>query len=219
MLETIFIWAVPLLFAITLHEYAHGWMAYRLGDGSAKMLGRLTLNPIKHIDPVGTILVPVMLLLMPVSFIFGWAKPVPVNFNALNNPKRDMFWVAIAGPVSNIIMAIDWLIVAYIANWLDIELLSFVGAAGVFVNLLLAIFNLLPLPPLDGGRVLSALLPKELAFYYDKIEPYGFFILIALLFLGVFQLVILPILSSILIFLSDISSINLIDLINHLING
>lgn len=220
-ITTTLIWAVPLLFAITLHEYAHGWMAYQLGDGSAKMMGRLTLNPVKHIDPIGTIAVPLALFLLPVGFIFGWAKPVPVNFSALRNPKGDVFWVAIAGPLMNILMAIDWLIVAVLVNWagVGVELLLPMAAVGVFVNFLLAIVNLLPILPLDGGRMLSSTLPKSLAIHYDKLEPYGLFVLIALLYFGVFQVIILPLLNDALTLFSNISGVNFIYLLNILLSG
>ena len=139
-IQSILIWVIPVLFAITVHEVAHGWVAYQLGDGSAKMMGRLTLNPIKHIDPFGTIIVPALLYLASVGFIFGWAKPVPVNFDALHSPKRDMLLVAIAGPGVNLLMSIGWLIVVMIGNSMNIDILILMGAAGIFINLLLAIF-------------------------------------------------------------------------------
>lgn len=184
---TILIWAIPVLFAITVHETAHGWVASQLGDHTAKMMGRLTLNPVKHIDPVGTVLVPALLYFASAGFIFGWAKPVPINFSALRSPKTDMLWVAIAGPGANLLMAIGWLIVVAIANTANIPFLVLMGGAGIFINLLLAIFNLLPIPPLDGGRVVSSLLPGRLSYQYDQLEPYGLFILVGLLYLGVFQ--------------------------------
>ena len=212
-IQTLLIWAIPVLFAITVHETAHGWVASKLGDHTARMMGRLTLNPIKHIDPVGTILVPALLYLSSAGFLFGWAKPVPINFSALRSPKKDMLWVALAGPGVNLLMAIGWLIIVAIANTLNIPFLEFMGGAGIFVNLLLAIFNLLPIPPLDGGRVISSLLPGRLAYQYDQLEPYGLFILVGLLFLGVFQNIIWPIIYSLLVGLSNLSDLNLVNLI------
>ncbi len=212
-IQSLLIWAIPVLFAITVHETAHGWVASKLGDHTAKMMGRLTLNPIKHIDPVGTLLVPALLYLSSAGFIFGWAKPVPINFNALHSPKRDMLWVALAGPGVNLLMVIGWLIVVAIADTLNMPFLVLMGGAGIFVNLLLAIFNLLPIPPLDGGRVLSSLLPGRLSYQYDQLEPYGLFILVGLLFLGVFHNVVWPIVYFLLVGLSDLSGFNLINLI------
>lgn len=212
-IQSLLIWAIPVLFAITVHETAHGWVASKLGDHTAKMMGRLTLNPIKHIDPVGTLLVPALLYLSSAGFIFGWAKPVPINFNALHSPKRDMLWVALAGPGVNLLMVIGWLIVVAIADTLNVPFLVLMGGAGIFVNLLLAIFNLLPIPPLDGGRVLSSLLPGRLSYQYDQLEPYGLFILVGLLFLGVFHNVVWPIVYFLLVGLSDLSGFNLINLI------
>ncbi len=191
-IQTLLIYAIPVLFAITVHETAHGWMASKLGDHSAKMMGRLTLNPIRHIDLVGTIVVPAFLYFTS-GFIFGWAKPVPVNFNALRSPKQNMLWVAIAGPVSNFIMAILWLVIVFIAINTGSQFLTDMAQVGIQINLLLAVLNLLPLPPLDGGRVVSSLLPPKLSYQYDQLEPYGLFILLGLLFLGIFQTIILPI--------------------------
>ncbi|WP_428087541.1 site-2 protease family protein [Candidatus Thioglobus sp.] len=191
-IQTLLIYVIPVLFAITVHEVAHGWVASLLGDHSARMMGRLTLNPIKHIDPVGTILVPAFLY-FTAGFVFGWAKPVPVNFNALRSPKKDMLWVAAAGPISNFLMALLWLIIILIAINTNSQFLADMAQVGVQINLLLAVLNLLPLPPLDGGRVVSSLLPPKLSYQYDQLEPYGLFILLGLLFLGVFKTVILPI--------------------------
>jgi Zn-dependent protease len=195
-IQTLLIYAIPVLFAITVHETAHGWVASLLGDHSARMMGRLTLNPIKHIDPIGTIVVPAFLYFTS-GFIFGWAKPVPVNFNALRSPKQDMLWVAIAGPVSNLIMAIFWLLILWLSMNNNSLFLGGMAQVGIQINLLLALLNLLPLPPLDGGRVMSSLLPPKISYQYDQLEPYGLFILLGLLFLGIFQTVVLPIVQSI----------------------
>lgn len=191
-IQTLLIYAIPVLFAITVHETAHGWVAMKLGDRTAWMMGRITLNPVKHIDPIGTILIPTVLYFTS-GFIFGYAKPVPINFNALRSPKKDMLWVAIAGPASNFIMAALWLIIILLAINLNSKFLIEMAQVGVQINLVLAVLNLLPLPPLDGGRIMSSLLPKKLAYEYDQLEPYGLFILLGLIFLGVFQNVILPI--------------------------
>ena len=192
-LQTLLIWIIPVLFAITLHEAAHGWTASKFGDHTAKMMGRVTLNPVKHIDPVGTILVPAALLIMSVGFIFGWAKPVPINFQALRSPKSDMIWVALAGPSANLIMAIGWLLIFFLATNMNILILQRMADAGILINILLAIFNLLPIPPLDGSRVISALLPNPLAYKYNQLEQYGFVILIGLMWFGGFSYIVLPI--------------------------
>lgn len=205
-LQTLLIYIIPLLFAITLHEAAHGWVASKLGDHTARMMGRVTLNPIKHVDPVGTILVPLALLLMPgVGFIFGWAKPVPINFRALRSQKSGMIWVALAGPGANFLMAIGWLMLAIISLKLELFILYSMARVGIFLNILLAVFNLFPIPPLDGSRVISALLPGPLAYKYGQFEQYGFLILLGLMFIGGFQLFVLPIVAQIqLLFLAFI---------------
>jgi len=191
-------WVMPVLLAITVHETAHGWVARRFGDKTAQMLGRLTLNPIKHIDPVGTILVPAVMLLLPGGFVFGWAKPVPVDWRNFKHPKQDMAWVAVAGPASNLLMALAWALAARVAlgmstdNWIALPLL-FMGVAGIFINTILMVLNLLPLPPLDGGRVVTGLLPAPYAYQFARIEPYGFFILVALLVTGVLGVVMWPV--------------------------
>ncbi len=187
-LQKITVYAIPLIFAITLHEAAHAYAARYFGDSTAYMLGRMTLNPIKHIDPVWTILVPIVTLLVS-PFVFGAAKPVPVNFGALRNPKRDMIWVAAAGPLANLAMMVAWAIIAKIAIVLGgagpMYFLALVGEAGVFVNALLMVFNLFPLLPLDGGRILMGLLPNKLAYAFSRTEPYGMLILVALLVTGI----------------------------------
>ena len=190
--QTLLIYIIPLLFAITLHEASHGWVAGKLGDHTARMMGRVTLDPTKHIDPIGTIAIPLVLLLSSSGFIFGWAKPVPINFNALRNGKNGMIWVALAGPGANIVMAICWLFVMIIAIKMNITVLIEMGRVGILVNCVLAVFNLLPIPPLDGSRVISALLPNRLAYQYNQLEQYGLYILLGLMFLGGFNYLVRP---------------------------
>lgn len=188
-LELILIAAIPILFAVTVHEVAHGWVASKFGDKTALRLGRLTLNPIKHIDLIGTILVPLIFLWLG-GFIFGWAKPVPVDWRNLKNPRRDMAFVALAGPGANLLMAVIWGLVAKIALEMSehgmtyANLFVLMGVAGISINLMLMILNLIPIPPLDGSRVVASLLEKKWAAKYEAIEPYGFFILIALILSG-----------------------------------
>lgn len=189
MIQKISVWAIPVLLAITVHEVAHGWAASKFGDQTAKMLGRLTLNPLKHIDPIGTVIVPLTLLLLG-GFIFGWAKAVPVTAKNFKHPRRDMAWVAMAGPASNLVMAIGWALIAKLGVMLqasspDIGLfLLYSGVAGISINLILLVLNLLPIPPLDGSHVLSALLPPALAWQYNRIAPFGFVVLLVLLISG-----------------------------------
>ena len=201
LIQKIIIWGIPVIFAITLHEVAHGWVAMKLGDRTAQMMGRLTLNPIKHIDPIGTLLIPGVLL-MAGGFIFGWAKPVPVTYQNLRKPKSDMAWVALAGPAANLVMAVIWAIVAMIgisllrSGFAMGEAMAYMGAAGILINTMLMILNLLPLPPLDGGRILVSLLPGPLAWKVSRIEPYGFFILVGLLYLGFIGTILHPIMNT-----------------------
>lgn len=200
LIQKVAVWALPVLFAITVHEVAHGWMAKRLGDPTAMMMGRLTLNPLKHIDPIGTVVVPLVLLMLG-GFIFGWAKPVPVTWRNLRNPKRDMAIVAAAGPAANLLMALFWALLAKIGMMTAADMpflglpLFYMGSAGILINVALLVLNLLPLPPLDGGRVVSGLLPGPLSYKFERIEPYGLFILLGLLVMEM-QLHI-PVLSSI----------------------
>jgi len=197
LVQKISVWVVPVLLAITVHEVAHGWVARLLGDKTAFMLGRLTLNPLKHIDPMGTILIPGMLLLLNAGFIFGYAKPVPVTWQNLRNPRRDMALVAAAGPAANLVMATGWALLIRLGLLLGEPGLALVymGVAGISINAILMMLNLLPLPPLDGGRVLTGLLPGPWAYRLSRIEPYGFFILIALLVTGLLGMILWPLIS------------------------
>jgi len=199
-LATIVLWAVPVVFAITLHEAAHGYVARQFGDQTAWMLGRVTLNPLKHIDPIGTIAVPGFLIAMakliggPV-FIFGWAKPVPVNFANLRNPKRDLFWGAGAGPFANLVMALAWALLLRLAAPGGVAAsdgMFEMADVGMQVNLMLMALNLLPILPLDGGRIAVSLLPHSLAAAYSRMEPYGFMIVILLLATGVLGALMYP---------------------------
>ena len=178
------IWAIPVLFAITLHEVAHGWMARYFGDRTAEMLGRLSLNPLRHIDPIGTVLVPGLLLAVG-GPLFGWAKPVPVATSGLRNPRRAMVVVALAGPAANLVMAVVWCavlgaILRVNGNQTLDSWIALMAQAGILINVVLAVFNLLPIPPLDGGRVLAGLLPPRLSARLEKIEPVGLFIVLGL---------------------------------------
>ena len=181
------VWALPVLFAITLHEVAHGWVAKMLGDRTAERMGRLSLNPLHHIDPIGTLLVPGVLMILG-GFIFGWAKPVPVDFGKLRRPRRDMALVAVAGPAANLLMALVWALITRVAHVIDTPFvtvpLSLMGVAGIVINLVLMLLNLLPIPPLDGGRIAAGLLPPRLAYQFGKVEPYGLIILLLLMMTG-----------------------------------
>ncbi|MEO5797146.1 MAG: site-2 protease family protein [Rhodoferax sp.] len=188
LIQTVLVYALPVLFAITVHEAAHGYAAYRLGDSTAFRLGRITLNPMKHIDPVGTILMPLMLYFATSgTFLFGYAKPVPVNFGKLRNPKRDMVWVALAGPGANLVQAFLWGVLMYLLVGSGITEPFFLKMcrAGMLVNVVMFAFNLFPLPPLDGGRILVGLLPYRQAALVSRIEPWGFFIVMGLVIAGV----------------------------------
>jgi Zn-dependent protease len=183
-LYKISIWAIPVLFAITLHEVAHGWMARYFGDRTAEMLGRLSLNPLRHIDPIGTVLVPGVLLAIG-GPLFGWAKPVPVATSALRNPRRSMILVALAGPAANLVMTVFWCAVLGVILRVDgnetmDRWVTLMAQAGILTNVVLAVFNLLPIPPLDGGRVLAGLLPPHLSIRLEKIEPMGLVLVLGL---------------------------------------
>ncbi|MDQ6956076.1 MAG: site-2 protease family protein [Mariprofundaceae bacterium] len=198
-MQGISIWALPVLFAVVLHEVAHGWVADKLGDDTARWMGRLTLNPLKHIDPVGTLLIPIALLIMQSPFLFGYAKPVPINWRKLRNPNRDMVLVALAGPLTNLALALLSTAVLAIAAAMPESMLWFTQPlalmcqASIIINLVLFIFNLLPLPPLDGGRVAVGLLPGPMAYQLSKLERYGFIIIVVLLVLGWLQAIIGPV--------------------------
>jgi Zn-dependent protease len=180
LIQTLVVWTPPVLLAVTLHEVAHGWVARALGDDTADRLGRLSFNPLKHVDPVGTVLVPGVLYVLA-GIVFGWAKPVPVNWDKLRNPRRDMALVAVAGPLANVVMLIAWAAVAKFGLSYGQDYFMTTGLAGIMINAVLIALNLLPVPPLDGSRVVSALLPHDLALQYGRIEPYGLIILLVLI--------------------------------------
>lgn len=188
LIQTVAIYALPVIFAITVHEAAHGYAARHFGDNTAWMLGRVTLNPTKHIDPMGTILMPLLLYFATAgAFLFGYAKPVPVRFDRLRNPKRDMVWVALAGPAANLVQALAWGVLLYLLQGAAVSEPFFLRMCqgGVLVNVVMFAFNLFPLPPLDGGRILVGLLPVKQALFVSRIEPYGFFVVMALVIAGV----------------------------------
>ncbi|WP_312514935.1 site-2 protease family protein [Massilia sp.] len=195
-IRTIAVYALPVLFAITLHEAAHAYAAKYFGDNTAYSQGRMSLNPLVHVDLWGTIVIPIVLFLTT-GFVFGYAKPVPVEFGRLRNPKRDMAWVALAGPAANFIMAVMWLVFGALMIFLNVgeEFPTRVAQAGIVTNLLIMAFNLLPIPPLDGGRVVTSMLPHSLAYKFARIEPYGFFIVLALVFLKVVGFWVIPVMS------------------------
>ncbi len=222
LVQLIAIYAIPVILAITLHEAAHGYVAMRLGDMTAFAAGRVSLNPIRHIDPVGTIALPLALLAIAKLFggsglLFGWAKPVPVNFANLRHPKRDMLWVAAAGPLSNLLMALMWAVIAKISVSMSGSYLSLpvalMGAAGVLINVVFMVLNLLPLPPLDGGRILVSLLPHRLAYHFSRIEPYGFIILLVVLFTGMLNVILWPPVRAALWLISSAFDVPVIELI------
>ncbi|BBB61120.1 peptidase M50 [Undibacterium sp. KW1] len=205
-IQTISIYALPVIFAITLHEAAHAYAAKYFGDLTAYSQGRVSLNPMVHIDPVGTILIPVVLAVIYIStgtgFLFGYAKPVPVNYSNLKKPKRDMAWVALAGPLANLIMAFGWLVLAALIQGLQVqdelflsmsEFFMKMANAGLIVNLMMFAFNLFPVPPLDGGRILFSLLPHNLAYKFAQIEPYGFFIVMGLAMMNILKFWMVPV--------------------------
>lgn len=197
LIQKIVIYALPVIFAITVHEAAHGYAAKYFGDMTAHNAGRITLNPLKHIDPFGTILLPALTIMLG-GILFGWAKPVPVDFSRLRNPKKDMLWVAAAGPASNFVMAVFWaLVLKYSVSMPEafIVPLTLMAKAGVMINIVLMVLNLLPLPPLDGGRIAVSLLPHHLAQPFAQLERYGFIILIVLLFTGVLNKILMPLIS------------------------
>ena len=188
LIQTVLIYALPVVFAITLHEAAHGYAAQRLGDPTAAMMGRVTLNPLPHIDPVGTLLMPLLLYFSTSgAFLFGYAKPVPVRFDRLRHPKRDMVWVALAGPGANLLQALLWGVLLYVLAGAGVTERFFMEMckAGMLTNVVMFVFNLFPLPPLDGGRILVGLLPWRQAVLVSRIEPWGFFIVMALVITGV----------------------------------
>lgn len=199
--QKIAIYALPVIFAITLHEAAHGYVARHFGDNTAYVLGRVSLNPLRHIDLVGTVLVPLLILLTTSgAFLFGWAKPVPVDFGGLRNPKRDMLWVAAAGPLSNLFMALLWALALKLTliapqNTFSVPL-SMMAEAGITVNLVLMLLNLLPILPLDGGRIVVSLLPNRLAYSFSRLERYGFPILLVLLFTNILGTILNPMVSA-----------------------
>jgi Zn-dependent protease len=197
LIQKIVIYALPVIFAITVHEAAHGYAAKYFGDMTAHNAGRITLNPLKHIDPFGTILLPALTIMLG-GILFGWAKPVPVDFARLRNPKKDMLWVAAAGPASNFVMAVFWaLVLKYSVSMPEAFVLplTLMAKAGVMINIVLMVLNLLPLPPLDGGRIAVSLLPHHLAQPFAQLERYGFIILIVLLFTGVLSKILMPLIS------------------------
>jgi Zn-dependent protease len=221
LVQLIAIYALPVIFAITLHEAAHGYVAKHFGDMTAYMEGRVSLNPLRHIDPFGTVALPLILLAATKLFgggiIFGWAKPVPVNFSNLRRPRRDMLWVAAAGPLSNFMMALCWALMIKLGlsmpgGYFGMPL-ALMGAAGVFFNIVIMVLNLVPLPPLDGGRILLSLLPHRLAWRVARVEPYGFLILIVLLFTGVLGYLLWPAIAALMALVAGLLGLPVDDLV------
>ena len=221
LVQVIAIYALPVIFAITLHEAAHGYVAKHFGDMTAYMEGRVSLNPLRHIDPFGTVALPLILLaltkLVGGGIIFGWAKPVPVNFANLRHPKRDMLWVAAAGPLSNFVMALIWALLVKVGlslqgNYFALPL-ALMGAAGVFFNIIIMVLNLVPLPPLDGGRILVSLLPQRIAWRVARVEPYGFMILILLLLTGVLGTMLWPAIGALMALVAGLFGFSVSDLV------
>ena len=201
LVQTVAIYALPVLFAITLHEAAHGYVARHCGDMTAYAQGRISLNPARHIDIIGTLVVPLAIVLLSAGhFLFGWAKPVPVNYSALRSPKRDMLWVAAAGPASNLAMALGWAVLLKLAVLLPENSLTvpmrLMGEAGIKVNLVFMFLNLLPILPLDGGRILASLLPNRVAWQYSRLEPWGLPVLVLLLLTNVLDIVLMPLIGT-----------------------
>ncbi len=218
-IQLIALYAIPGIFAITLHEAAHGYAARHFGDLTAYQAGRITLNPVRHIELMGTIVIPILILVASQGkYAFGWAKPVPVDFSRLRNPKRDMLWVAAAGPGANFVMAIFWALVIKAMQYLPpnyfTEPILLMARGGIIVNTVLMVLNLLPLPPLDGGRIAVSLLPARLANIFARVEPYGMFILLALMLLGVLGTVMWPFVAGFIGVLSSIFSIGWLFAIN-----
>lgn len=197
LIQTFAVYALPVLFAITLHEAAHAYAAKFFGDTTAFSQGRMSLNPVRHIDPIGTLAIPIVLFFLSSPFLFGYAKPVPVDFGNLRRPKRDMAWVALAGPGANLVMALGWMIMAVVLNGnvAPDHFFMQMAVAGVKTNLVIFAFNLIPVPPLDGGRVMFSMLPNHLAWQYGKLEKYGFFIVIGLMFLNLLKFWMIPVMA------------------------